>query len=104
GRDRVFSGKIDLKAPKLKVQEVPAERFHGTVDYRKGIAEYHLEGETLGGSFHLDGQLPPTGSSPAEPPQGGQGRLRIQGVRLAQLWQALGAQTALGPLRGTADL
>src|SRR5207248_1584891 len=63
---RNFTSRLDLQAPRLRVQGIPAERLHGSIAYRKGIVDYRLEGETLGGRFHLDGQLPSAHVEPAE--------------------------------------
>jgi hypothetical protein len=94
------------------VQNIPAERLHGNVDYRKGEIEYRLTGETLGGSFEIDGRIPPdklrrapASPEPEKPPAPQpEGRLRLRGVRLASLVEALQMQAALGPLSGVLDL
>src|SRR5207249_4298177 len=88
------------QAPHLRVQGIPTERLRGTVGYRQGVAEYHFEGETLGGRFRLDGRLPPPKRRPAEPPS--EGRLRIEGAQLARLGELLGGRRF--PLRGMVDL
>src|SRR5262249_56382854 len=60
GKDggRPASVRLDLTAPRLRVQGIPAERLAGSVDYRKGDIVYNLQGETLGGRFRLDGTYP----------------------------------------------
>jgi hypothetical protein len=65
---RDFTSRLNVRAAQLRVQGLPTERLHGSVEYRKGKVEYRLEGETLGGRFHLDGQLP---SRPTPPPADG---------------------------------
>src|SRR5262249_16345999 len=59
GGERGFEGEVELSAPKLRVQNLPAEKLTGTMTYRKGVGEYHLKGELLGGTFDLDGRIPP---------------------------------------------
>lgn len=101
---RAFTGTIDLQSPQLRVQGIPTERLHGTVNYQQGTANYRLEGDALGGNFQLTGQLPPEAAPPAPQPTEKQGRLHIQGVRLARLGRALGIPEALRPLGGVFNL
>jgi translocation and assembly module TamB len=63
--------------------------------------EYQLEGLTLGGKFRLDGTVPVTPQKPQNPVP--TGRLRIEGVQLARLWEAWDL-SVLRPLRGRLDL
>src|SRR5207253_1584954 len=51
GRAREFSSKLELQAVQLRVQGIPTERLHGSIDYRNQALSYRLEGETLGGRF-----------------------------------------------------
>jgi translocation and assembly module TamB len=98
---------MDLQAPSLRVQGIPTERLHGTVDYRQGAIDYRLQGESLGGTFDLNGKLPVGQEQPARPqpaaPPGGQGRLNIRDMRLSRLASALGVE-ALRPLGGLFNL
>jgi hypothetical protein len=98
GKAGTWTGEVDLSAPTLKVQNIPAQKLHGRVVYRDGKAEYRLDGETLGGKLTIEGKLPP-------PPRSStgrfDGRLRLEQVRLARLWPAFGLRDRLGPLRGT---
>lgn len=100
GREREATAKLDLQAPKLRVQGLPAERLRGSVAYRKGKVDYRFEGDTLGGKFNLNGTLP-ADPKPAEPPP--DGRLQIEGAQLGRVWETFGVQ-ALRPLRGRVDL
>src|SRR5438105_1685502 len=102
GKDADISGRLDLQAPRLRVQGIPTERLQGTVDYRKKTLEYRFQGGTLGGQFQLNGKLPLDESKP--PDSDGEGRLRVEGAQLSRLWRALGIESALGSLRGTVDL
>lgn len=98
GRPREFTSKLELQAPQLRVQGIPTERLHGSVDYRNQAVTYQFEGETLGGRFHLNGQIP---SKPQPAAPGLQeGRLRLEGARLGRLAEALHLRTALPDLRG----
>lgn len=106
---RAVSANMDLQAPTLRVQGLPTERLHGTVDYRQGEVDYRLQGESLGGTFDLNGKLPLGQEQPARPPApappGGQeGRLQIRNVRLSRLAAALGGAEALRPLGGLFNL
>ncbi|HEV3262578.1 MAG TPA: AsmA-like C-terminal region-containing protein [Gemmataceae bacterium] len=97
-----FTAKMDLRAPQLRVQGIPAERLHGSLDYGMQGVAYRLTGEALGGRFDLDGKLPPAEPRQAEPAP--DGHLRIQGARLGRLGPALDPASFLGPLRGLLDL
>jgi hypothetical protein len=104
GKPRDVSTKIELAAPRLRVQGIPAQRLEGTVNYRAGTTHYHLQGETLGGRFTLQGDLPPKEEEAPPAPQG-QGRLELRGARLSRLWEAYGMQdSALSQLRGVFSL
>jgi translocation and assembly module TamB len=105
--ERRFDGDVDLSAPKLRVQGLPTEKLTGTVTYRKGVGEYHLKGGLLGGTFELEGQIPPRpaekGAAPAKPPPA-DSRLEIRGAQLGRLGEALGARGSLDQLHGRVDL
>jgi hypothetical protein len=96
GKPRTAAVAIDITAPKLRVQNIPAEKLHGKLDYKNGIVDYKLEGTSLGGTFELDGQIPTT--APAKK-DSRKGRLRIENVRLSRLVAALRLQDAV-PLTG----
>jgi hypothetical protein len=91
--------KLDVTAPRLRVQGIPSERLRGSVDYHNGSVHYDFEGQTLGGRFRLDGQIPPAAPKPGEPPS--EGQLQVVGIELEQLWKALGMKASLGPLGGS---
>ena len=97
--ERAATAKVDLTAKRLRVQNIPADNLHADVDYKAGAATYHLEGESLGGRFKLDGKYPSQeGNAPNQggaakeppPPEASSGRFQFQGVRLSRLWDALG--------------
>jgi hypothetical protein len=102
---REITADVNIQAERLRVQNIPAERLKASVVYRNGVADYKLQGETLGGTFDLSGRYPePPAANPSAgqpPPQ--QGRLTIHGVQLARLADALRSET-LRPLAGRVDL
>ena len=79
---------LDLKAPKLRVQNFPTEQLHGKIEYQKGILDYKLEGKGLGGTFDLEGQIP----GPKQKAK--KGSLSIRNVQLNRLFQALNVPNA----------
>jgi hypothetical protein len=108
--------KIDLSARMLRVQNIPAESLHADVDYKEGVAEYHIKGDSLGGKFKLEGKVPlfeqkktekPVGEDAAPPakdqPELG-GHFRFDGIQLRRLWDALGLSGSLGQIRGRANI
>jgi hypothetical protein len=103
-KPRAVTTDVELTAPTLRVQGIPAQRLNASVEYRAGAADYRLTGETLGGKFRLQGKLPPRNQAapPAPPPP--QGRLEVEGVRLARLWAALRMGRTLGHLDGVVSL
>jgi translocation and assembly module TamB len=114
-KPREAKAKVELTAPKLKIQNIPAEKLHADVAYRGGSADYLIVGETLGGRFRLEGKYPSKEGAPERgrlaprdgasgPPEEPDGRFKIEGARLARLWPALGLGGALGQLRGVVDL
>ncbi|MDB5311059.1 MAG: putative assembly protein [Gemmataceae bacterium] len=102
GHGRVGAIDLDLTAPKLTVQNIPAERLVGKMVVKNGAIDYSLEGKTLGGSFEIKGRYPGPGKKdPAPKPE--RGSLRITDVDLAQLAGALKTDS-LKPLRGRVDV
>ncbi len=113
---RQATGKIDLSAKALTVQNIPTDNLHADVAYKAGVAEYHIKGDSLGGHFTLDGKVPFTGAQKPPTPGGGDGappdkdqpkgggRFRFEGIQLARLSQALGLGPAIGQLRGRAEI
>ena len=109
--ERAATAKVDLTAKKLSVQNIPADNLHADVSYKDGTATYHLEGESLGGRFKLDGKYPSReetapapGPAKGTPPEAWSGRFQFNGIRLSRLGEALGLGTRLGQLRGRADI
>ncbi len=118
-KPREASAKVELAAPKLRVQNIPTQRLHANINYRGGRASYLLEGESLGGTFKLEGSIPPAKEDnqkrgrlegdpnaqlvslpPALPPEEPDGRLTVENVRLSRIGEALGIPEALRPLGG----
>ena len=100
GASREFVAQIDLQAPKLVVQNVPAEKLVGAINYKPGAIDYKLEGKTLGGSFELEGSVPLKGK--AAPKK--EGRLEIRNVSIARLLQVFGANERVANLSGRINL
>ena len=98
---RVGNLDLELTAPRLTVQNIPAERLVGKAAIKNGAVDYALEGKTLGGSFEVKGRYPGAGKKDA--PKGERGSLKVEGVDLARLATALRSE-ALRPLAGRVDL
>lgn len=60
GQSRAWNAEMKLTAPQLRVQGIPAENLKANLESHGGKATYHLQGETLGGTFTLKGDLPMT--------------------------------------------
>lgn len=110
GRDREITADVQLRAERLRVQNIPAERLRANVSYRSGSADIKVQGQTLGGTFDFSTQYPPPPAPgapppPTPPPQGGrgEGQLRIRNIDLSRLADALRV-TGLRPLGGRFNL
>lgn len=104
GQSRTLTADVDVTAPKLTVQGIPAERLTGAVKYDRGAIEYSLEGRALGGTFDVKGTYPQKAKAPADPPAPPRerGSFRGRNLDLGRLGAALGV-AGLGSLRGTVD-
>jgi hypothetical protein len=122
---REWTTDIELAAPRLRVQGVPAEKLKGSIDSHGGKTSYNLRGESLGGTFTIKGDLPSHAKDKkqAEPPrregpevrgeaselvpvasrqeQAGQGRIDVRGAQLSRLWDAYNIRGGLARLDGT---
>jgi hypothetical protein len=104
GQSRVGNMDVDLSAPKLTVQGIPADRLVGKATIINGGIDYKVEGKTLGGSFDLKGRYPVSQPrNPAQAPRGERGSFRITGVDLARIAPEMN-QPNVSPLRGRFDL
>jgi hypothetical protein len=101
GKMGTWAGEVDVSASTLKVENVPAQKLRGKVEYCDGKAEYSLQGETLGGKLSLEGKLPPPPMSSAGRSDG---RLRLERIGLSRLWPALHLRRKLGALHGALTL
>lgn len=97
---RPVSADVNLSAPKLTVQGIPAEKLAGKLSLEGSAVKYELEGKTLGGSFEVKGRYPEA-KQPA-PSDKDEGVVNVRGIDLSRLAEALripGFQ-----LRGIVDL
>ncbi len=101
GNERTATATVDLTAPALRIQNIPAEKLHATVLYKKGELDYKVEGSTLGGTFDLEGQVP-ISTQPASK-ENKEGRLKVRNLQLGRLADAFRLQ-ALAPLAGRVNL
>ncbi|HEY7326112.1 MAG TPA: hypothetical protein VH592_00625 [Gemmataceae bacterium] len=81
---RIWTSDIEVTAPQMRVQGIPAEKLKGTIDSRDGKTTYNLKGETLGGTFTIKGDIPlPSKSNEKKPseerPPGKQARSASDG-------------------------
>ena len=67
GQPRIGKLNVDLSAPKLTVQGIPAERLVGKAAIKNGVLDYSLQGKTLGGTFELKGRDPGLTKNQREP-------------------------------------
>jgi hypothetical protein len=93
-----WEGSGKLSGRDLRIQNVPADRFTAEVDLHGGTVAYKVKGETLGGTFDIDGQYP---SLPAPGPNS-LGHVRIHNIDLSRLADGLRV-AALKPLSGRFD-
>jgi len=101
---RQATADLAVEALKLKVRNIPAERLRATALYRDGALTYKLEAAALGGTITIDGRYPNDGVKEPAVEQLPQGRLRLSGIKLAQLWPAIGTQDTLEGLDGEVNL
>jgi translocation and assembly module TamB len=98
---RAVSADVNLSAPKLTVQGIPAEKLTGKVSLDGPAVKYELEGKTLGGTFEVKGRYPEA-KQPAPADKEEEGVVTLRGLDLSRLAEALkltGVQ-----LRGVVDL
>lgn len=102
GQSRVGNIDLDITAPKLTVQGIPAERLAGKAALKNGAVEYALEGKTLGGSFDIKGRYPGAKKDKAPAGKDDRGAFHLTGLDLSRLARGIGFK-ALEPLRGRLD-
>ena len=108
GESREAIAELDLQAPSLKLQSIPARKIKGSAQYASGVLKYTLTGEALGGQFEVAGQFPPppkkgpkTEEKKTTPKKDGAldlGRIKLRNMQLSRLWDIVGLKNALGPL------
>jgi len=108
GGARSLDAEVDLSSPKLRLQDLPMDKLTGRMVYRKDGGEYHLQGGLLGGTFELDGRLPPAVVVAVPPAAGSElppdSHLHVHGARLGRLGEALTTRGTLDQLHGRFDL
>jgi translocation and assembly module TamB len=130
GRRRAWTSDVEVTAPRLRVQGIPAEKLKGTIDSRAGRTSYNLKGETLGGTFSIKGDLPipaeeeekkperehpelgraggvspllllqQGADAPRSPTPVGHGRFELRDAQLSQVWRAYNITEGLAHLNG----
>lgn len=103
-RPRSWTTDVELAAPKLRIQGIPAQKLKGTIDSRGGKTSYALQGESLDGTFSLKGDLPPETKEKKEDGPVGRGRLEVRDATLSGLWDAYNIRGGLAHLRGRFSL
>ncbi len=125
-RPRAWTANVELNSPQMRVQGIPSEKLTCTLQSREGKAEYHLQGETLGGTFSLKGDLHLPGAQPPEKKMSapaeakgaellpvsaqprreeddqsaGRGKFELRNALLSRLWSAYRLDGGLAHLNG----
>ncbi len=104
-RPRGWTTDVELAAPRCAVQGIPAEKLKGMIDSHGGKTSYRLEGESLGGTFTIKGDLPSHEKEKAKEKEKldqptGSGRVEVRGARLSRLWDAYNITGGLSHLDG----
>ncbi len=96
---RAISADVNLTAPKLTVQGIPAEKLVGKLTVEGTALKYELEGKTLGGSFEVSGRYP---AAKEDDDEADDGTITLRSLDLGRLSQAL--RLSGTRLRGVVDL
>jgi translocation and assembly module TamB len=107
GQQRSWTTDLNVQAPELRIQGIPAQALQGTVDSHDGKTTYSLEGKSLGGTFKLNGELPPREQPREDSPPGqagGRGSLELRNAQLSALWAAYNITGLLSRLEATVSL
>lgn len=113
--ERPIEADLKLSAPKLNVQGIPTDKLEGSISYKPAHILYKLQGQTLGGTFDLDGDFPlakfnekkPEDKAPVDrvridldnDDEKHDGTLRIDNIDLSLLSRVL-RMDAIKPLKG----
>jgi translocation and assembly module TamB len=95
---RAVTADVNLSAPRLTVQGIPAEKLTGKLSLDGTAVKYELEGKTLGGSFDVKGRYP---EAKADDKDKEDGSVHITELDLSRLAEALGLNVRL---RGVVSL
>jgi translocation and assembly module TamB len=98
GEERQTTADVNLTAPKLTVQGIPAEALTGKLALEGTAVKYELEGKTLGGSFDVKGRYP----AAKQPEKQDDGEVNLRNLDLSKLAEALRLRDF--PLRGVVTL
>lgn len=106
GEERPIAADVNLTAPRLTVQGIPAEKLTGKLSVEGSALKYALEGKTLGGSFDVKGTYPAAKTDAPPPankdPKKDDGQVHLRAIDLGKLADAL--RLTNFPLRGIVDL
>jgi len=102
-RPRDVTADVNLTAPKLTVQGIPAEKLTGKLALDGSAVKYELEGKTLGGSFEVKGRYPSAEQEKQKPEEKKEqdGSIVLRGIDLNRLTEALRLKGV--QLRGVVD-
>ncbi len=105
-KERMLEGKLDLQAPSLRVQHVPATNVQVALVYKNGLLDYRVVGEALAGSMEISGQAaaPTSGALAVQAVAVKKGHVHIKGVQLQRLVQAVGTPGAPAAIHGQLDV
>jgi translocation and assembly module TamB len=106
---RTWTTNLNLHSPRLKLEGMPVEKVDGSVASNSQVVQYRFSGETLGGTFHVEGKVPLTrpaapAPAPPDPPAQLEGGIHFKDLKLSRLWQVLGLEKVLDPLHGSIQI
>ena len=96
-----FEIQANLKAPKLRIQNIPTQNLVATASYRDGVVEYHAGGQTLGGTFELQDKIATVAGNEKEI---NKGHVQIDNIQIHRLMEALNLGQGPQPFHGQIDV
>jgi hypothetical protein len=88
---------LEVRAPRLLLDHVVTDKIAATLRYRQGFLAYRAAGQTLGGTFQLEGDVAMDEHRAPSRPQ--QGRLLLKHIdlgRVPEIWDPLAATSNIG--------